>query len=404
MKILTDLNRARRWLLALFAFVWALSFPALASAAGRTAHHRAAPRASASTAKKAKPAHATTGKRAAGKASTRKASRRRRHRRHTHPTWLTPTFVELNGEGDAIEGDDPVVRTAALGALGSHNGTVVVVDPTSGRILTAINQGMAFTRGFQPCSTFKPIVGLGALAEGVVTRDTPVRITRRVQMNLTEALATSNNNYFQIVGMRLGFPKLHAYASLFGVGERATLVEREQPGTLTAVPPANGGVGFMSSHGEGIAFTAVQLAALTTAIANGGTLYYLQYPRTPFEAGTLAPRIKRQIALGEWIPDIKPGMMAATEFGTARRAALSADEPILGKTGTCTDRQSPTHLGWFASFNESSTRKLVVVVLLTGGAGVRGPEAAAVGGEIYRRLAANQYVAQGTNTVSFAGE
>ena len=79
------------------------------------------------------------------------------------------------------------------------------------------------------------------------------------------------------------------------------------------------------------------------------------------------PRVKRQIDVQQWLPVIKPGMMGAVEYGTARRANYNADEPIFGKTGTCTDGRSPTHLGWFGSYNEIGNNKLVVVVLLTGG-------------------------------------
>ena len=67
------------------------------------------------------------------------------------------------------------------------------------------------------------------------------------------------------------------------------------------------------------------------------------------------------------------------------------DEPILGKTGTCTDRNSPTHMGWFGSFNDVEKNKLVVVVMLTGGKHVNVPVASGVAGEIYRKLSGQQY-------------
>ena len=63
---------------------------------------------------------------------------------------------------------------------------------------------------------------------------------------------------------------------------------------------------------------------------------------------------------------MKPGMLGAVEYGTARRAAYDPNEPIFGKTGTCTDRATPTHLGWFGSFNDVGNKKLVVVVLADG--------------------------------------
>ena len=44
--------------------------------------------------------------------------------------------------------------------------------------------------------------------------------------------------------------------------------------------------------------------------------------------------------------ELKPGMKGAVEYGTARRASYNANEPIFGKTGTCTDQRSaPTSAG-----------------------------------------------------------
>jgi penicillin-binding protein 2 len=106
------------------------------------------------------------------------------------------------------------------------------------------------------------------------------------------------------------------------------------------------------------------------------------------------PRVKRQIDVQQWLPVIKPGMMGAVEYGTARRANYSADEPIFGKTGTCTDGRSPTHLGWFGSYNEIGNNKLVVVVLLTGGHAVNGPVASGVAGAVYRNLSGENYFTQ----------
>ena len=47
--------------------------------------------------------------------------------------------------------------------------------------------------------------------------------------------------------------------------------------------PNNGCMSMLTSFGEEISQTPLQLAALMSAVANGGTLYYLQYPRTPLE-------------------------------------------------------------------------------------------------------------------------
>ena len=49
--------------------------------------------------------------------------------------------------------------------MGPYNGSVVVVDSTTGRILTMVNQKLALASGFQPCSTIKVSVALAALSE-----------------------------------------------------------------------------------------------------------------------------------------------------------------------------------------------------------------------------------------------
>jgi cell division protein FtsI/penicillin-binding protein 2 len=304
--------------------------------------------------------------------------------------WRAPNYADST-EGDNVDGDDLVVRRAVVEALGPLNGSVVVTDPETGRILSIVNQKLAYTSGFQPCSTVKVPVALAALSESIIERDTPLRVYGRTTFNMTDALAKSNNQYFASLGEKLGFDRMSYYARLFGLGEKASLdIPQEQPGILPSETPKSG-MGMMTSFGDGITFTPLGLAALMGAVANGGTLYYLQYPRTADAAGRLLPQIKRRLDIELAIPEIKPGMLGAVEYGTARRIGADPNEPIYGKTGTCTDTRTPTHLGWFGSFGEVNKSKLVVVVMLTGGRLVSGPAASGVAGQIYRHLAAQGY-------------
>jgi penicillin-binding protein 2 len=110
--------------------------------------------------------------------------------------------------------------------------------------------------------------------------------------------------------------------------------------------------------------------------------------------------VRRHLEVAALIPNIKPGMMGAVEFGTARRATFDPNAPIFGKTGTCTDKNSPTHLGWFGSFNEVGTKKIVVVVLLTGGGKISGPVASGVAGSVYKNLAQEDYFGLGNGPLS----
>ena len=102
------------------------------------------------------------------------------------------TFAD-SAVDDITADDDPIVRKAAVTALGRYNGSVVAIDPSNGRILSIVNQKLAFSAGFIPCSTIKPVIALAALNEGVVTRDTVIRVSRRKYLSLTEAIAHSNN-------------------------------------------------------------------------------------------------------------------------------------------------------------------------------------------------------------------
>jgi beta-lactamase class D len=303
--------------------------------------------------------------------------------------WTEPTFADST-QGDSIDGEDLDVRRAAVAALGPYNGSVVVVDPGTGRILSMVNQKLALGSGFQPCSTIKVSVAMAGLSEKVITpQDTRLRLGRS-RMDLTYALARSNNLYFATLGQKLGFERLNHYARMYGYGEMAGLgIAGEKPGIYPTAPPRNGGVGMLSSFGEEIRQTPLQLAALMSAIANGGTLYYLQYPKTPDQVHHFAPRVKRKLEIAGFVDGLKPGLKGAVEFGTARRAQQT--DLVAGKTGTCTE--STTHLGWFGSYNEVGNRKLVVVVLLTGGRPAIGPMAAGIAGDVYRRLGEVHYFA-----------
>lgn len=250
-----------------------------------------------------------------------------------------------------------------------------------------VNQKVALGSGFQPCSTVKVSVALAGLSEKAIDPTAKVRLGG-MKMDLTYALAHSNNFYFATLGEKLGFEKVSYYSHLFGYGEKAGLnIPGEQPGRYPSAPPKNGGVGMLTSFGEEISQTPLQLAALISAIANGGTLYYLQYPRSQAEVQEFVPRVKRRLDIDGLIPAIKPGMRGAVEFGTAHRAR--EDGPIAGKTGTCSENH--THLGWFGSFNDVGDHKLVVVVLLTGGRPAIGPLAAGIAGDVYRKLGEKNY-------------
>jgi cell division protein FtsI/penicillin-binding protein 2 len=360
------------------------------TAASTTTHHkktvRRKPRRTATTARAAHPATAAVVTKVAAETAA-KAPVRRPAKKVYVQTWDEPTFKDST-IGDKVDGEDLEVRRAAVDALGQFNGSIVVTDPDTGRILTIVNQRLALGGGFQPCSTVKVSVALAALKEGLVEHTGPIHLASRRSMDLTDAIAYSNNYYFANLGIKLGYDRMSYYAHLFGYGEKAGLnIAGEQPGYYPPAPPKNGGMGMLTSFGEEISQTPLELAALVGAVENGGTLYWMQYPRSQTDLEHFQPQVKRHLDISGLVDTIKPGMRGAVEYGTARRA--KQEEELFGKTGTCSEGR--THLGWFGSFNENGGRRLVVVVMLTGGRPSIGPMASGVAGDVYRELAAENY-------------
>ena len=334
------------------------------------------------------------------------------HRRNAvkhryYERFIGNSFADNQTLGDITAGEDPVVRQAAIDALGNMNGTVVAVDPNSGRILAMVNQDLALSEGATPCSTIKLSVALSALSEGIITKDTKINLGGGYRMTLTDALAHSNNTFFEILGRQLGFEKVSYYAHQFGLGELAGYdIPGEHLGTYpTEVLPENeGGVGKMCSFGESVNMTPLQLAALVSAIANGGTLYYLQHPETPEQVANFQPRVKRHLDIAGVIPEMLDGMAGAVRYGTARSVRYNFnEEEILGKTGTCS--KDGIRFGWFASYANTQYGKIVTVFFLHGGRPTFGPKAAELSGHFYRELydrdffAAKPAVAERVNTL-----
>ncbi len=343
--------------------------------------------------------HAKAGPAVLGAAQVRVLRRRngRLVRVVTHPRFTerfyASSFADNLTVGDQTGGEDPVVRAAALDALGNMNGTAVAIDPASGRILAMVNQKLALSGGAEPCSTIKLTVALAALQEGIITRETPVALGGGYHLTLTEALAHSNNLYFETLGRALGFERVKHYANQLGLGELAGYdIAGEQLGTYPdqALPAALGGVGRMCSFGESVSMTPLQLGAIVAAIANGGTLYYLQHPLSPEDINNFEPKVKRTLDIGRILPEMQPGMLAVTQYGTARSLRSNFTEfPVMGKTGTCSN--NGTRFGWFGSYAETPNGRIVTVIFLEGGRPTFGPKAAELTGQFYRSLYDRNY-------------
>lgn len=308
--------------------------------------------------------------------------------------------VQANIAKDNTVGEDLEVRSAAIAALGNHAGTVVVMDPKTGRVYTVVNQEWALRRGFKPCSTIKLVTGVAGLCEKVIQPIETVSYGGTYRIDLTDALAYSNNSYFQRVGGQVGFDKMVSYAHEMGLGEKTGVnYVNESPGR---VPLFKSGyaVNHMSSHGDDFEVTAIQLAALVSAMSNGGKLLVPHVPRTVEENSHFKTELRRKIDVDtEAWKRMLPGMIGAVNYGSGKKA-YRPEQTVAGKTGTCIGQGA--WLGLFTSYAPVVNPRLAVVVITRGTDAHRHLPAAVAGG-IYRTLSPrfgtqiNFQVAQGAD-------
>src|SRR5215213_10224297 len=282
---------------------------------------------------------------------------------------------------DDLTGEDLEVRRVAVNALGNHAGTVVVMDPMTGRVYSMVNQEWALRRGFKPCSTIKLVTGVAGISENAIPAVDTVGDGYRI--DLTSALAHSNNPFFQQVGTKIGSDKMVTYARELGLGEKTGInVPFEFPGRLPEVRP-----GLlerrMFSHADGFEVTPLQLGTLISAMANGGRLLVPQIPHSAKELNKMNAKVRRQLPFTTDVwQRMVPGMVGAVNYGTARKS-YDPTQTVAGKTGTCIGQGG--WVGLFTSYAPLANPRLAVVVI-TQGTDARRHFPAAVAGAIYRGL------------------
>jgi len=282
---------------------------------------------------------------------------------------------------DDLTGEDPEVRRVAVNALGRHAGTVVVMDPLTGRVYSMVNQEWALRRGFKPCSTIKLVTGVAGLSENAIPLVDTVGDGFRI--DLTSALAHSDNPFFQQVGSRIGSDKMVNYARELGLGEKTGVnVPFEFAGRLPEIKVGNI-ERRMFSHADGFEVTPLQLGTLVSAMANGGKLLVPQIPHSQKELTKMNVKVRRQLGITTDVwQRMVPGMVGAVNYGSGRKA-YDPTQTVAGKTGTCIGQGG--WVGLFTSYAPLANPRLAVVVI-TQGTDARRHLPAAVAGEIYRQL------------------
>lgn len=284
---------------------------------------------------------------------------------------------------DDVTGEDPEIRRAAVNALGNLAGTVVVMNPQTGRVYSIVNQQWGLREGFKPCSTIKLVTGLAGLNENVIDPNDPTSISDRNLVSLTRALAYSKNDYFQHVGEQLGFDKMLSYARRLGLGEKTGINARNEFQGRLPGSKAESAIHRLSSHGDHFEVTALQLATLVSAMGNGGKLLTPYIARTRQDEARFKTKVRRVVNIDrEAWRHMVPGMVGAVNYGSGKRAHDPA-QTVAGKTGTCIEQDR--WVGLFTSYAPLANPSLAVVVIARG-ADARNHFPAAVAGRIYREL------------------
>jgi cell division protein FtsI (penicillin-binding protein 3) len=310
---------------------------------------------------------------------------------------------------DAAMQADATTRLAeAIRETGARGGIVVSIDPRSGDILALAEapgfdpnhfrdvpypstRSRAFLDAVEPGSALKAFLVASALERGALAPEdwidcengsfrVPGKTIRDVkpngQLHPADILRVSSNIGSVKIAMALGAREQYEMLRLFGFGESTgSGFPEESAGVLRPSrawrPVDQATIAF----GQGISVTAMQLAAATAALANGG-----EWLRPRLIAARRPPR-------GEWqpVPAEAPRRVVSPQtartvirmlegvtgpHGTGRRAALR-DIGVAGKTGTAqkldlaTGRYSNDRfVAWFIGVAPADAPRLAMVVAL----------------------------------------
>ncbi|MBI4122671.1 MAG: penicillin-binding protein 2 [Parcubacteria group bacterium] len=321
---------------------------------------------------------------------------------------------------------------AAITDFKSPGGSVVVLDPRNGAVRAFVSypgyDNQAFSRGidagayrtliedsrnpllnramqgeYPSGSTFKMVVAAAGIEEGVVTRGTTVLSSGGLwvngysypdwkygghgQTNIIKALAESVNTYFYILGGGregddgLGVERIVEYGKRFGLSASTGIdLPSERPGFLPSKEwklETKGerwylGDTYHLAIGQGdILATPLQIASVTAAIANRGTLYSprlaKEFARPDGAIRTIEPVVqKERVASSAAIDTVRDGLRAAVTSGSALSLS-TVPVPLAGKTGTAQYSQEGKPHAWFTGFGPFDNPELVVTVLVEQG-------------------------------------
>jgi peptidoglycan glycosyltransferase len=335
-------------------------------------------------------------------------------------------FRELQSkerEGDDVVTTlDPDAQRLAMDLLAGKAGSIVALEPATGRVrvaastpgfdpntvqdpatLRALNLdeqdkpliNRAVQTNYQPGSTFKVVTAAAALDTGKLTPDSivdgsspqtisgvPLNNSGNVSygpISFTTALTNSVNTVFAKAGEQVGSRTLVEYMKRFGFyadpqldypeGEMIASGVRNSAGRLVEDGFDVGRVAIGQGGEEGqIQVTPLQMAQVAGAVANGGKLIRPRLTdRVVGQDGRVEERIdpaqQAQVMKPETAEQLTLMMADVVNEGTGTAAALS-DVTVAGKTGTAEVREGALNQVWFIGFAPVEAPRYAIAVTL----------------------------------------
>lgn len=321
---------------------------------------------------------------------------------------------------------DPVVQEAAAAAMGDLRGSVVAIEPATGRILAMVstpgfdpnrlsahsttsvleaynelvndplrplnNRAIAGDLYF-PGSVFKVLVAAAAIDSGEFEPDSEFPNPPRLQLplstnvisnaeggncggeetaTLATALRLSCNIPFAELGLELGQDTIAEYAERFGFGQEIGV---PMPATPSSYPANLDDAQLMlTAFGQyDVRVTPLQMAMISSAIANGGNLMQptlLDRIIAPdlstiqeSEPELLAQPISRQTAT-----TMTRMLVDGVTNGVASNARIDGVD-VAGKTGTAENGAGQPFTLWFTGFAPADNPQVAVAVVVEDGGG-----------------------------------
>lgn len=337
---------------------------------------------------------------------------------------------------------DKEAQEIATKALSGKKGSIVAIDPKSGRILAmasspgydpnplvvhnpaAAKRAMTNYRNdpnkpmrnrateetYPPGSTFKVVMSALALQNGLSKDDMvpagesykPPQTSSQIrnsdhgncggnEITLAHALTVSCNTAFSQLGVRFGADAVRDAAKAWGFEDNSLRIP------MKVVPSRTGPMDdppklAQSSIGQrDVRMTTMQGALIAATVANDGKMmqpYLVQEVKGPdfSTLETAREKVLREPCSPEVARELRDMMANVVNDGTGRAARVDGASIVGGKTGTAQNAENADDHGWFIGFAEKGGRSVAVSVFTEqagkGGSG----RAAGMAGDVMRTV------------------